>query len=447
MDLKRHSRLAALLAVCILLISSCAAADLMIPRDTTVIEAQAFYGDTSLTAAELPEGLLSIGKQAFAYSSLSSVLLPYSLEYFAPDAFDGCPDTLEIRVYDASEAQQLCERYGIPYIIEQEPSFFDIGVFMPTNSLQRWASDGAYLNETLVNAGYGVFTQYADNQPDLQAEQIEYAIDGGCRLLIIAPIDPYSLGPVLDKALEYGIPVIAYDRLLMDTDAVSYYVTFDSYRVGTLQGLYVEDMLNLKNAPGPFYAEFTAGDPGDRNAALFFQGAKDVLQPYIDNGSLIIRSGRTDFADAATNYWSSDEAQQNAEDILTAYYAGGKRIDAWICSNDSTASGVIPALENCYNGTGWPVVTGQDCEIANVRYIIDGKQSMSVIKETQKLAQQTVRMAIQILNGEKVDVNDTSYHNGVKNVPAFLCDPTIVDRNNYRQVLIDTGYYPEGIFD
>jgi len=319
-----------------------------------------------------------------------------------------------------------------------------VGVSMPTKDLQRWNQDGAYMEEKLKEAGYQVELQFASNDVPTQLNQIETMIDNGCQVVVIAAIEGSSLGTALDKAAEKGVKVIAYDRLLMDNGNVDYYATFDNYKVGTVQGTYVKDALDLDNAEGPFVMEITAGDPGDNNARYFYQGAIDVLKPYMDAGKITVPSGQTEFDQVATPTWKTDVAQKRAEDILTANYAGGENIDVWLCSNDSTALGVTNALEANYGGENWPIITGQDCDVANTKNMIAGKQSMSVFKDTRTLAAQVVKMVGQILAGEEVDVNDTeTYDNNVKVVPSFLCDPVFADANNYKEILIDSGYYTE----
>ncbi|MBQ3304432.1 MAG: substrate-binding domain-containing protein [Clostridia bacterium] len=321
-----------------------------------------------------------------------------------------------------------------------------VGVSLPTDEFQRWTHDGKTLKSLLKKAGYAVDLRYAGNDLVTQISQIEEMIDRGCNALIVAPIEGYSLGSVMQKAIENSIPVISYDRLIMDSDAVSFYVTFNNYQVGFLQGKYIKDALKLDSKRGPFNIEFTAGDPGDQNAKAFFQGAMDVLMPYIEHGKLVTPSDQTEFEQVATPTWKSDVAQARAEDILSSEYFDGTRLDAWLCSNDSTALGVIAALEAKYTGK-WPVITGQDCDVDNVRHIIGGKQAMSVFKDTTVLAKQTVKMIGQLLKGKQVDVNDTeTFDNGAKVVPAFLCTPLAVTKKNYKKLLIDGGFYSEDMF-
>ncbi len=316
-----------------------------------------------------------------------------------------------------------------------------VGVSMPTKDLQRWNQDGDNMQKELEAAGYEVELQYASNDVGTQLNQITTMISNGADVLVIAAIEGSSLGEALDMAKENEIPVIAYDRLLMESDAVTYYATFDNYMVGTIQGTYVKDALDLDNAEGPFNIEFTAGDPGDNNAGFFFNGAYDVLKPYIEEGKLVVPSGQTAFEEVATPTWGTDVAQKRAEDILSSYYADGTKLDAWLCSNDSTALGIENALDANYNGD-YPIVTGQDCDKPNVKNMIAGKQSMSVFKDTRTLASQVVKMVGQILSGEEVDVNNT-YDNGVMEVPSYLCEPVFANIDNYQELLIDSGYYTE----
>ena len=318
-----------------------------------------------------------------------------------------------------------------------------VGVSMPTKDLQRWNQDGENMEQQLIAAGYEVDLQFASNDVQQQLNQVTNMINNGCEVLVIAAIEGSSLGSALDLAKEKGIPVIAYDRLLMESDAVSYYATFDNYKVGQVQGNYVKDALDLDNAEGPFYMEITAGDPGDNNANFFYSGAMDVLKPYIDEGKIVVKSGQVEFSDVATPTWKTDVAQTRADSILSSFYADGSSIDAWLCSNDSTALGVTNALEANYDGE-WPIITGQDCDVSNVKNMIAGKQSMSVFKDTRTLAAQVVKMVGQILAGETVDVNDTeTYDNNKIVVPSFLCDPVFASVDNYEELLVASGYYTE----
>jgi len=318
-----------------------------------------------------------------------------------------------------------------------------IGVSMPTKDLQRWNQDGDNMKKQLEAAGYVVDLQYASNDVQTQLSQVENMISSGDEVLVIAAIEGSSLGEALTMAKENEIPVFAYDRLLMDSDAVSYYATFDNYKVGTVQGQYIVDTLDLENQDGPFNLEITAGDPGDNNATFFFNGAMDVLNPYIESGKLVVKSGQKTFEECGTAQWKTETAQSRAENILSSNYADGTNVDAWLCSNDSTALGVENALAANYTGE-YPIITGQDCDKENVKNMIAGKQAMSVFKDTRTLATQVVKMIGQQLNGVDVDVNDTeTYNNNVITVPSYLCEPVFADANNYKELLLDSGYYTE----
>ncbi len=318
-----------------------------------------------------------------------------------------------------------------------------IGVAMPTKDLQRWVQDGENMEKELKAAGYEVDLQYANNDIATQVSQIENMIASNCDILVVASIDGTALGTALSGAKDAGIPVIAYDRLIMQSDAVSYYATFDNELVGTLQGEYIENALDLKNAAGPFNIELFTGSSDDNNCNFFFGGAMKVLQPYIDEGKLVVKSGSTTLAECATPNWSTEEAQKRMENIIAAYYSDGTKLDAVLSSNDSVANGITNALVASYNGE-FPILTGQDCDITSVKNIIANKQSMSIFKDTRTLAAQVVKMVTAIVNGEEVPVNDTeTYDNGTGIIPSYLCEPVFADINNYKELLIDSGYYTE----
>ena len=318
-----------------------------------------------------------------------------------------------------------------------------IGVAMPTKDLQRWVQDGANVEKQLKEAGYEVDLQYANYDIATQVSQIENMITNKCDILVIASIDGTSLGTVLSSAKDAGIPVIAYDRLIMQTDAVSYYATFDNALVGKMQGEYIEQALDLKNAAGPFNIELFAGSSDDNNSNFYFDGAMEVLKPYVDEGKLVVKSGSTTLAECATLNWSTEEAQKRMENIISAYYSDGTKLDAILSPNDSIANGITNAIVSSYNGD-FPILTGQDCDITSVKNIIAKKQSMSIFKDTRTLATQVVKMVDAIVKGEEVPVNDTTtYDNGVAIIPSYLCEPVFADASNYKELLIDSGYYTE----
>lgn len=322
-----------------------------------------------------------------------------------------------------------------------------IGVAMPTQSLQRWNQDGANLKAQLEAKGYKVDLQYANNDVNTQIQQIENMILKGSKILVIASIDGSALTDVLKKAAENGIKVIAYDRLIMQSEHVDYYATFDNYKVGVIQGQYIEEKLGLKEGKGPYNIEIFGGAPDDNNATFFYNGAMSVLKPYIDNGQLVVASGQTDFVTVAIPSWDSAKAQARMDNLITAYYADGTKLDAILSPNDSLAIGIVASLKSNGYGTAdkpYPILTGQDCDKPNVIAMINGQQSMSVFKDTRVLASKVVEMVEALVEGKEVPVNDTeTYDNGVKVVPSYLCEPVYVDVSNYKEMLIDSGYYTE----
>ena len=319
-----------------------------------------------------------------------------------------------------------------------------VGVAMPTKDLQRWNQDGENMKAQLEAAGYTVDLQYAANDIPTQVPQIENMVANGCEVLVIASIDGEALGTALDQAKAAGIPVISYDRLIMNSDAVSYYATFDNWNVGVKQGEYIVEALDLENAGDKTYnIEFITGDPGDNNINFFFDGAISVLQPYIDAGTLVCPSGQTEKQTVATANWASDAAQSRFENILASYYADGTQLDVVLASNDSTALGVANALASSYTGA-YPILTGQDCDIANVKNIVAGTQSMSVFKDTRDLAAKTVEMVDALMKGSEPPINDTeTYDNGTGIIPSYLCEPVVCTTENYQELLVDSGYYTE----
>ncbi|MDR7815025.1 multiple monosaccharide ABC transporter substrate-binding protein [Lacrimispora sp.] len=318
-----------------------------------------------------------------------------------------------------------------------------VGVAMPTKDLQRWNQDGSNMKKELEDAGYKVDLQYASNDVQTQVSQVENMVSNGCQILVIASIDGSSLGEPLSQAKAMGIPVISYDRLIMNSDAVTYYATFDNYKVGQKQGEYLVEALDLEKATEPKNIELFTGDPADNNCNFFFGGAMDVLKKYIDSGKLVVKSGQTAFEQVATANWDSEKSQNRMDTIIAGNYSDGTVLDAVLCSNDSTALGVENALASSYTGK-YPVITGQDCDIANVKNMLLGKQAMSIFKDTRTLASQVVKMVDSVMQGGEAEINDTkSYDNGTGIIPTYLCDPVVVTVDNYKDMLITSGYYTE----
>lgn len=330
-----------------------------------------------------------------------------------------------------------------------------IGIAMPTKSLERWNRDGTFLKDEFEKKGYTVELKYSDNNVDQQVSDIENLIADDVDVLIVAAIDGESLTKVLDTAAEKEIPVISYDRLIMNTEAVSYYVSFDNYTVGKLQGEYVVDALglDLSDTSTTYNIEFTAGDPADNNAGFFFNGAFDVLSPYIDAGILNVVSGQTDFEQVATASWSTETAMTRMQNILASYYSDGTVLDVALCSNDSTALGVTNAIASDYAGTNTVIITGQDGDEANLANIVDGLQSMTVFKAVANEAVITVAIAELLIQGKTPDAaladtfdcecayDTSSYDNGTGTIPSYLLVPSVVTVDNIEEELVTPGYY------
>lgn len=320
-----------------------------------------------------------------------------------------------------------------------------IGIAMPTKSLERWNKDGAHLESLLKDAGYETTLQYADNKVDQQITQIQNMVNQNPKVLVIASIDGTALGPVLEQAKSKGISVIAYDRLINATPNVDYYATFDNYKVGQLQGEFIKDAIGSEQVTlEPF-----AGSPDDNNAKFFFSGAWDVINPMIQAGQVTVPSGKApatndEWSSIGILGWGSEDAQDEMQNRLNTFYAGGEKVDVVLSPNDSLALGIAQALEGAGYAPGpdYPLLTGQDADKANVLNIIAGKQSMTVWKDTRLLGDQVAKMVGQIVDGQTVDANDTqTYDNGVRVVPTFLLDPVVVTKENIDDTLIKSGFY------
>jgi putative multiple sugar transport system substrate-binding protein len=318
-----------------------------------------------------------------------------------------------------------------------------IGVAMPTKSSERWIADGNNIKKQLEAAGYKVDLQYAEDDIPTQVSQVENMVTKGEKMLVIAAIDGTALGDVLDTAKSSDIPVIAYDRLIRDTDAVDYYTTFDNEKVGELQAQSLVDGLKA-TGKAPYNVELFAGSPDDNNATFFWNGAMKVLQPMIDSGDMKVVSGQTDFKQAAILRWDPATAQKRMEDILTKSYTN-ETVQGVLSPYDGLSLGIIAALKaNGYGGGDkpLPVVTGQDAEVQSVKSILQGEQYSTIFKDTRELAKVTVSMIKAIGADKKPEVNDTkTYDNGDKVVPSYLLDPVPVTKADVTKALVDTGYY------
>lgn len=324
-----------------------------------------------------------------------------------------------------------------------------VGVAMPTQSSQRWIQDGDNMKKELEALGYEVDLQYAEDDVQQQVAQIENLINNGADCLVVAAVDSSALVNALAEAKANGIPVVAYDRLLMDTDAVSYYATFDNEGVGRIIGEYIEDKMDLKTAEADgksYNIEFFMGSPDDNNAVFLDRGVMSVLEQYLDSGVLVCQSGQTEFAQTNTLRWSQETAQKRCEDILSGYYGDGEHLDIIASAFDGLSYGCSAALTGAGYALGeqWPLITGQDAELMAVKNIISGSQTMSIFKDTRILAEKCVTMVQAVLEDKEPEINDSeTYDNNKLVVPSYLCEPVAVDIDNYEDELVGSGYYTE----
>jgi putative multiple sugar transport system substrate-binding protein len=319
-----------------------------------------------------------------------------------------------------------------------------IGIAMPTQSSLRWISDGNELKAALEAKGYTIDLQYAEDDIPNQLAQIENMVTKGVKALVIASIDGTTLSAVLQQAADAGIKVIAYDRLIRDTPNVDYYTTFDNFQVGVLQANSILKGLGYPEKQGPFNIELFGGSPDDNNAFFFYDGAMSVLQPLIDSGVLVVKSGQMGMDTVGTLRWDGAVAQARMDNILSANYSDGSRVDAVLAPYDGLSRGIISSLRGIGYGTAdqpWPIISGQDAEAPSVKAIIAGEQYSTVYKDTRELARVTGDLVDTVLSGGTPEgLDTTTYNNGVKVVPSILLTPYEVDKSNYQELVVDSGY-------
>ncbi|MDR0884880.1 MAG: sugar-binding protein [Clostridiales Family XIII bacterium] len=333
-------------------------------------------------------------------------------------------------------------------------------ITMPTEAEERWIKDGEELQKQIEDAGYKAELTFAQDKIEQQNSDIENAINKGAKIIIIGAKDGTAVGPAVEKAKEAGITVIAYDRLIMDTDAVDYYVTFQLEKVGVLEASYLIEKLGLEDGnKGPFNIELFTGSPDDNNAKYFFKGAWELLQPYFESGVLVSPSGKVtkdftldDWQDIAIDSWKMEKAQAEMESRLAKYGGGATHLDAVLSPYDGISKGVINAIEGqglpWTPGTpDWPYITGQDAMTTALSDILIDKQGETVWKDTRVLAKKVAEVSVQILKGESVDAADTMNNNNI-DVPSILLDSQSVTKNGESDAsgtisvkeVVDSGY-------
>ena len=320
-----------------------------------------------------------------------------------------------------------------------------VGISMPTKTSTRWISDGETMEKLFKDAGYEPDLQFADDDIPNQLAQIENMVTKGAKVLVIGAIDGTTLSDILQKAADAGVKVIAYDRLIRDSGNVDYYATFDNFQVGVLQATSLVEGLKAKfGDTKPWNVELFGGSPDDNNAFFFYDGAMSILQPMIDSGDIVVKSGQQGMEQVGTLRWDGTVAQARMENLLSSTYTEDK-VHGVLSPYDGLSIGILSALKGVGYGSGdmaMPVVTGQDAELPSVKSILADEQYSTVFKDTRELAKVAVSMVDAVMEGKEPEVTDTkTYNNGVKVVPSHLLKPVAVDKSNIKDVMVSSGYY------
>ncbi|WP_246074833.1 sugar-binding protein [Nonomuraea terrae] len=312
-----------------------------------------------------------------------------------------------------------------------------IGVALPAKTSENWVLAGDLFTNGLKEAGFQSDVQYAGSSTTVadQQSQIQAMVTKGAKVIVIGATDAAQLSTQVEAAKAAGAVVIAYDRLIKNTEGVDYYVAYDNYKVGQLQGQALLDGMKEKKPEGPYTIELFSGSPDDNNSAVFFDGAMSVLKPAIDKGDVVVGSGQTDIKQTATDGWKAENAQRRMDSLLTSTYTS-KTLDGVLSPNDTLARAILTSVKGA--GKPVPVVTGQDSEVESVKSIVAGEQYSTINKDTRNLVKQTIQMVKDLQAGKDPQINDTkSYNNGVKVVPAYLLEPQIVTKENAAEAYAD----------
>jgi putative multiple sugar transport system substrate-binding protein len=332
----------------------------------------------------------------------------------------------------------------------------DVGIVLPTKEEPRWIQDETRFNDALKTAGYSAEILFSQGSSAKEKENVEALITKGAKVLIICPHDGTAAAAAADEARAAGIKVISYDRLIRETEAVDYYVTFDSIAVGGAQAQYLVDKATGTGNPLYLYA----GAATDNNAFLFFEGAWNVLQPKIAAGTFVIKNSSQAVAlqgkstltrdemgkiiGQVTTNWDFTVAKNLSEANLTIAPAADKGNVFILAPNDGTSRAIADAFADDTDVKSY-VISGQDAEIPSVQYIIDGKQSMTVLKDVRTLVSDAIAAAVAYINGKTPEKTHT-YNNGKIDVPAKPSVVVTVDKSNVKAALIDSGYYDASEF-
>ncbi|SHE32941.1 monosaccharide ABC transporter substrate-binding protein, CUT2 family [Thermoanaerobacter uzonensis DSM 18761] len=331
-----------------------------------------------------------------------------------------------------------------------------VGIVLPTKDEPRWIQDETRFKDALKNTPYSAEVLFSQGDPAKEKANVETLISKGIKVLILCPQDANAAAASAEEAKKAGVKVISYDRLILNTDAVDYYVTFDSVQVGKEQGQYLVDHATGKGNPLYLYA----GALSDNNSFLFFQGAWEVLQPKIADGTFVIansdkavalkdkkdltRDEMASIIGQITTNWDFNTAKNLAQANLAKAPKNLKGNVFILAPNDGTARSIADTFKADPDIKSY-VITGQDAEKPSIQYIIDGKQSMTVFKDVRILVKDAINAALTYLDGKTPESTKT-YNNGVKDVPSKPSPVQVVDKNNVKQALIDSGYYKESDF-
>lgn len=312
------------------------------------------------------------------------------------------------------------------------PANATIGVSLPWLGTQNWKEADDLFTSKLKDAGFTPLVQAADNKaPQQQQQQIEAMIEQGAKVIVVGAVDGKQLGTVLDKAADAGVAIIGYDRLLENTKAVNAVVQFGSIRTGELQGESLLKGLAARKGSGPYNIELFGGGPADPNAPAFFEGAMKVLQPKIDDGTLKVVSGQTQFTQVATPDWDNAKAQARMDSLLSGSYSD-KKIDGVLSPNDGIARAILTAAQQA--GQDVPVVTGLDAENESVTSIWEGKQYSTVAKPTEQLVDKSIELIKDLQAGKALPAATEQVDNGAKKVDVYQLDPVVVTKENAKEV-------------
>lgn len=346
---------------------------------------------------------------------------------------------------EAAEEETESEEAGEE--TEEEEPALKVGVLLPDENNETWASDGQELLKDLEEDGYEAELVYAQGDNGTQVSQMERFIEEEAAAMIIAPVDEYGLAEAVNEASENGIDIFAYDRLIRDTDGVSYYTTFSGRSAGQLVGEQIvkdQDLEKVQKAQESRTIEFLMGSLDDVQALFFYNGVMEILQPYLDDGTLVCRSEQTSFEDTGILRWGRERARTKLGDILDEFYQDTKTPDIICTGFDDAACGAADALEAdglSSTDENWPMITGLGCTEEAVAGIAQGSISCSIFMDRSNLAEECVKLVDTCLKGDTPEVNNyEEYDNGVKIIGTFVCDIKLINAESYK-TLIESGYY------